>query len=134
MGTRSITTIRHNGTPFVAIYRQYDGYPTGHGQELANILAGHTMVNGIPGGKDVKVFNGPNDMAATIIARLKGDQTGNVYVYGPDTTDMGQDYDYIIDVAGYEDPQITILNWGEKIFQGTVQDFEDFCQNPEYAD
>ena len=46
MGTRSTTAIRdENGKTLVTIYRQYDGYPTGHGQELADFLKARTLIN-----------------------------------------------------------------------------------------
>ena len=40
MGTRSITVVydEYNDKPVVCMYRQFDGYPSGHGRELAEIL------------------------------------------------------------------------------------------------
>ena len=35
MGTRSLTVIQSNGKEFFNMYRQFDGYPEGHGMELA---------------------------------------------------------------------------------------------------
>ena len=40
MGTRSITHIRDNDTTLVTLYRQYDGYPSGMGVDLAEQLVG----------------------------------------------------------------------------------------------
>ena len=34
MGTRSLTFVYEGDKPFVNMYRQFDGYPSGHGQEL----------------------------------------------------------------------------------------------------
>ena len=61
MGTRSLTYIydSHNEDILTCIYRQYDGYITGHGLELASYLSGFKIVNGL-GARDenVKVANG----------------------------------------------------------------------------
>jgi len=35
MGTRSLTYVYDNKEPLVCMYRQFDGYPSGHGKELA---------------------------------------------------------------------------------------------------
>ena len=53
MGTRSLTTFIDNDTKeeIVVMYRQFDGYPSGHGRDLINFLDGIKVVNGIPGGK-----------------------------------------------------------------------------------
>ena len=73
MGTRSLTFVydsyRMNigklvHEPIINFYSQYDGYPTGHGAELAEFLSGGHIVNGIPLGKDAKFFNGMGDLAA----------------------------------------------------------------------
>ena len=47
MGTRSTTAILdENGEMLVKIYRQCDGHPKSHGQELADFLNGKRLVNG----------------------------------------------------------------------------------------
>lgn len=49
MGTRSLTFV-HDGDaakPLTCMYRQYDGYPSGHGLELQQFLAPFKVVNGI---------------------------------------------------------------------------------------
>ena len=48
MGTRSLTYVYDNDdVPVVCMYRQFDGYPTGHGSELAHFLVPFKIVNGI---------------------------------------------------------------------------------------
>lgn len=48
MGTRSLTFVYdEDGEKIVNMYRQMDGYPSGHGLELAEFLEPITMVNGI---------------------------------------------------------------------------------------
>ena len=47
MGTRSLTTfLEEDGTEIAVLYRQMDGYPTGHGQDLKDFLLPFTVVNG----------------------------------------------------------------------------------------
>lgn len=70
MGTRSMTVFMDRETPICALYRQYDGYPAGHGAELAGILAGTTMVNGI-GAEPGSIYNGMGDLAVRVISALK---------------------------------------------------------------
>lgn len=62
------------------IYRQYDGYPTGHPLETAEWLAGGQVVNGLRLGEDKLVFNGAGCLAAQLIAKLK-DGPGNTYIH-----------------------------------------------------
>ena len=38
MGTRSLTFVYDGEQPIINMYRQFDGYPSGHGQELAEFL------------------------------------------------------------------------------------------------
>ena len=38
MGTRCLTYVYEGNSPLVCLYRQFDGYPSGHGTELANFL------------------------------------------------------------------------------------------------
>ena len=38
MGTRSLTFVYDEQEAIINMYRQYDGYPTGHGAELAEFL------------------------------------------------------------------------------------------------
>lgn len=114
MGTRSLTfTHDDQGTKILCLYRQYDGYPEGHGKDLAEIL--NTTSN-----------NGMECLSASIVAKLK---TGayNVYIYPSETDDAGQDYEYHV----YEDQVDVIKTYPEKhsVFKGTYQEFSEFCSN-----
>jgi hypothetical protein len=132
MGTRSLTFVKEDGKALVAIYRQYDGYISGQGRDLANILKGRRMVNGIPGAADSKtMFNGPGCMSAQIVRQLKGDEAGGIYIV-PVTEDTGYvDYVYTINTnregKGFEmtftNPLVTVECWGKEIFKGTVDQF-----------
>ena len=73
MGTRSITVVydEYNDKPVVCMYRQFDGYPSGHGRELAEILKDRVIVNGFGLNEKTKVSNGMGCLAATIVASFK---------------------------------------------------------------
>ena len=98
----------------MCLYRQYDGYPEGHGKDLAEIL--NSTDN-----------NGMECLSASIVAKLK---TGmyNVYLYSSDTDDAGQDYEYHI----YKD-RVVIFNYpfemDKPLFEGTYAEFLEFCIN-----
>lgn len=92
MGTRSTTDFVNTGedgseTILATLYRQYDGYPDGHGLDLAKAMEGAVMVNGIPVGSDERtMFNGMGDLAVRVISLLKGDasRAGDFYLHPPD--------------------------------------------------
>ena len=90
MGTRSLTILYDNEHKEIAVlYRQYDGYPDGHGKELAEYLAGAK-------------YNDYHCLAANIVRHFKdtaadGEKGGyayNIYLYPAGTRDMGEDYIY----------------------------------------
>ena len=44
MGTRSLTHFKENGDTLATIYRQYDGYMSGHGVDLSHFLKSKKIV------------------------------------------------------------------------------------------
>ncbi len=98
MGTRCITIILdERGDELVRMYRQFDGYPEGHGQELASYLDGFQIINGI--GVDVpeKCANGMGCLAAQIITHFKNDHPlGGIYIDSVNGSFIGVDYIYTI--------------------------------------
>ena len=122
MGTRSLTFVYdEDGDAIINMYAQWDGYPEGHGQEIANFLQGKEIVNGL--GRDTAmVFNGMGCLAAALVANFKTD-AGGFYLYPVKAKDCGQDYEYHI----YAD-KIVIKGYdGKKIFSGSWDKFRDFC-------
>jgi hypothetical protein len=77
------------------MYRQMDGYPDGHGQELVDFLTGVKLVNGIPCGSKEVMANGMGCLAAQIVAHFKTD-VGNFYLYPPKTRDCGEEWIYTV--------------------------------------
>lgn len=85
MGTRSRTQVLdEKDRIIVSMYRQFDGYPSGHGAELMEFLLSGTMVNGISG-DGRKIFNGTGDMAAKMVEHFKNGQDGGIYLFAPET-------------------------------------------------
>ena len=149
MGTRSLTFVYEKygqvQKPVVNMYRQFDGYPTGHGAELAEFLSAGKMVNGLRLGEDEKFFNGMGCLAAQMVAHFK--QTpGGFYIHPTDITDCGQDYEYHI----YSEEgllsgsvfRIEVYNCGcnffgmsgdthDIIFKGNLKEFIEFCTEKE---
>lgn len=97
MGTRSLTIIKDSWPDhkeIAVLYRQMDGYPEGHGRELAEFLSEFKIVNGI-GNTNGKIANGGSCLACQIIAYFK-DGVGQFYLHPANTRDCGEDYIYIV--------------------------------------
>lgn len=143
MGTRSLTFVYEGEEPVINMYRQYDGYPSGHGAELAGFLAPFTMVNGLSTRETRKVANGMGCLAAQLVASFK-QEAGGIYLYPTTAVDCGQDYEYHI-YQQVGELRVGITNRGcnffgltqsdinEKIFDGTVEELIAFCTEKEEA-
>jgi len=97
MGTRSLTILQDgDGQEIAVLYRQMDGYPDGHGNDLARFLKPFTVVNGFGiGAKRGKVANGMACLAAQLVAKFKRD-VGGFYLYPAGTRDCGEEYRYTV--------------------------------------
>ena len=151
MGTRSLTFVYEKygqiQKPVCNMYRQFDGYPTGHGAELAEFLNGGELVNGLGVERDQLQFNGMGCLAASMVAHFK--QTpGGFYIHPVDITDCGQDYEYHIfsenGLLSGEVFRIEVYNCGcnmfgmsgdthDIIFKGNLKEFTEFCKEKEIA-
>lgn len=71
MGTRSATLFIDGNQTVCHLYRQYDGYPAGHGVDLAR-ACDVTLCNGYVGEQTAAQWaNGIACLAATAVSRLK---------------------------------------------------------------
>ena len=120
MGTRSLTFVYDGEQPVLNLYRQFDGYPSGHGLELSNFLSGFEVVNG---------YNGMGCLAAQLVAHFK-QSVGGFYIHPVTSTDCWQDYEYHV----YENKVIvnscaTVYDSGHSqvIFEGTWEELNEFC-------
>jgi hypothetical protein len=153
MGTRSLTFVYEKygqvQKPVVNMYRQFDGYPTGHGAELVDFLSVGRMVNGLAQTKTTKeiVFNGMGCLAASLVAHFKK-EPGQFYLHPTDVTDCGQDYEYHIyndnRILSGSSFRIEVYNCGcnffgmssgtkELEFKGNLVEFTEFCKEKETA-
>ena len=139
MGTRCLTFVYDDSSTddgsaeaIMCIYRQFDGYPSGHGHELAQFLNSKTLVNGY-GEQNSMEANGMSCLAAQLVVQLKHG-VGGIYIYAPMVgRDHWQDYEYHV----YETKVIvkscaTVYDSGhyQVIFEGTWQEFAQFCLDP----
>ena len=124
MGTRSLTRFVEDGKEFCLVYRQMDGYPDGHGLDLANFLNDITLVNGISCNEKRKIANGMGCLAAQCIAHLK-DGPGSIYVYPINSRDCGEEYIYTIEEMVQGKITLTCFDvYDNKVlFSGSASDF-----------
>lgn len=100
MGTRSLTYVydgrdTKNTQALMCAYQQFDGYPSGVGQEIADYAKGFTIVNGISGDAEIgKTANGAGCFAAQLVARFKNTVGGFYLRTTEQDPDYGQEYEY----------------------------------------
>lgn len=135
MGTRSLTTFiekwtnektqKVKQTKIVTMYRQYDGYPSGMGIDLAEFLAKGKLVNGISCTETELVFNGMGCLAAQAVAHFK-DGPGSIYLQRGGTINSWEEYRYeVITTMGSSEIIMRCYDVYKKkwIFQGTPTQF-----------
>ena len=133
MGTRSLTKVittwedtngKKQRKPITCMYRQYDGYMSGHGQELAEWLSEYTVVNGMGINETRKIANGMDCLAAQMFAHFK-EGAGGIYCMHPDAEDCWEEFLYEIERI---DKQIFITayeiwnNKTQEVFHGTPEE------------
>jgi hypothetical protein len=142
MGTRSTTTVYDGETPILTFYRQYDGYPSGHGQEIADFLAHKTVVNGI-GTDDGTIFNGPGDLAVRLLTAIKGNPNEAGALYAIPHDQAGEEdyhYDVVVTAAdGYGADAtgsivVKVKSYGTPIGEGTPETFVAVAEAREMED
>ena len=126
MGTRSLTYMYEDNMPLVCMYRQFDGYLSGHGSELAEFLSDIKMVNGIGVNAPSNIANGAGCLAAQLVSHFKTDP-GGIYIVPADTDRMGIDYVYQVHVNG-DSINVKVEGYEGK-FSGTVEQFAMYCES-----
>lgn len=103
MGTRSLTYVydaresNKDGKALLCMYRQFDGYPSGAGQEIADFAKGFTIVNGYGPGQEEAlgtIANGAGCFAAQLVAHFKKAVGGFYLRTAEQDQDSGQEYEY----------------------------------------
>jgi hypothetical protein len=115
------------------MYRQSDGYPSGHGVDLAAFLTPITLINGI-GLETANVANGMGCLAAQMIVHFKHG-VGGIYMQVPDVVanaEGWQEYEYHV----YPDHVEVCTNGAQPkiLFTGSWQAFAKWCEKPEAED
>ena len=144
MGTRSLTTFsstwkdektgKMKDEKIVTMYRQFDGYPTGHGLELAEFQNQGKLVNGIGSNEPQLVFNGMGCLAAQVVAHFKNGP-GNIYLHRGGTKNCWEEYRY--EVIGNEETKELIFKCIEvhgkptTLYEGSIQGFLEFVAKEE---
>ena len=156
MGTRSLThvieTYKHNGKKkkqtLLTMYRQYDGYPSGHGSDLVGFLEGSRVVNGYSTSdteSEKRVFNGAGCLAAQLVAHFKKG-IGGFYLHRPNAKGCGEEYTYEIEVdsdtnqttlrcyeIGYINSKDKYVNKKRKLFEGKAEGFLEAVKQKQEA-
>lgn len=126
MGTRSNTIIKdERGEVLCNIYRQFDGYLSGHGNDLKEILGDCKIINGFGmDDKAPKQFNGMGCLAAYLVGQLKGESIGGIYLDSPSrVTEPGvNDYTYVLSPGTDGGVVIKAYHWEDLIFEGKLTD------------
>lgn len=137
MGTRSTyriveeystgkKVIKTKQNPICLVYRQFDGYPSGHPLETAEWLSGGIVVNGLSLNETELVFNGAGCLAAQLIARFK-DGPGGTYLRSLDSRGKCWE-DYLYDIIVKEDRTIEYVCYENDVtptenFRGSPKEF-----------
>jgi len=135
MGTRALVKFIEDKKTLVTLYRQYDGYPTGLGQDLLNSLnkGKVTITNGY-GSKDTSpaAFNGIGCLAAYLVGVLKhrldrpnekGNSIGNVYLMPANTKNVGEEFIYTLSTIDGK-LFIEINGYGKVIYNGLLSEMD----------
>jgi len=144
MGTRSLTRVietwkdddgKEKKNLIVTMYRQYDGYPSGHGQELADFLKSGKVVNGLGADRTGRVFNGAGCLAAQMVSHFKGDEAGGIYLYPNNTKDAWQNYEYHV-LVDFNSKTVTLICYEsgkrkKQLFKGSPDKFVEFVNKEE---
>jgi hypothetical protein len=152
MGTRSLTHVietykdgndKKKKNALLTMYRQFDGYPSGMGKDLANFLKSGKVVNGISATENQTVFNGAGCLAAQLVAHFK-QGAGGFYIHKPMSRNCGEEYVYEIYVdydtkqielrcleVGYMTKKGKYVNKTRILFTGDPTEFEGWLEKHE---
>ena len=132
MGTRSLTVFNNemDNSEIVVLYRQYDGYPTGHGRDLLSFLNNMEIVDGISNTEKRRIANGMGCLSAQVVAYLK-EAPGDFYLHSAGTRDIGEEFIYTL----YYTKELRIkvqdtYDNGNDLFDGNLNQYEKWLNPP----
>lgn len=131
MGTKSLVHIKDGKKTIATIYRQYDGYPTGMGEDIKRLLNNGNVeilngYNGYSGNDGIPhQFNGIGCLAAFLVGALKEKKIENVYLMHPGKNNFGEEYIYTISSKDGKVYMKVQDVWNKKIlFNGLLSKFD----------
>ena len=138
MGTRSTTRVVCDNITLVNMYRQFDGYISGHGAELAAFLNTQRMTSSTfnceSAGEGKVWSNGAGCLAAQLVAHFKK-KPGGIYIVGPGDR---EEYNYTVEVGEHTDAiRVKVHVGGDPntpIFDGTLAEFTAYVANHDEDD
>jgi hypothetical protein len=145
MGTSSLTIIKdENNCRVLGMYRHQDGYPSGHGVELALWLQSIEIVRGISASDEMGIHaDGIGCLAAQTVCHF-ADKLGSIrlvsqeessYQFPDSHEEPLYDYVYVVefhndnDFPTMEDCNVTAYEDDTRMFRGTLEEFELFCKS-----
>ena len=134
MGTRSLTVINSewDDSEICVLYRQYDGYPEGHGTDLLDFLKEMSIVNGIGSNSDgKKISNGMDCLAAQIVAHFKT-EPGYFYINAAGSRDMCEEFIYTLYIYNKDKLAIKVedtYDEGHVLFDGDLKQYEKWLNS-----
>jgi len=136
MGTRSLTVFNNemDNEEIVVLYRQYDGYPEGHGIDLLNFLNNMEIVNGISNKEKRRIANGMGCLSAQVVAYFK-EAPGDFYLHSAGTRDIGEEFIYTLYYT--EELKIKVqdtYDGGNDLFDGNIKAYKNWIRNPKVAE
>lgn len=115
MSTHSVTVVYdEDERVLIRMYRQMDGYFSGHGKDLVDFLNGMWVVNGIGRDTPKKAANGMQCLAAQIVAEFK-DGIGGIYMLPLSYNWSDIQYTYEVKLS---DDKHNVLIIGKGVFSG----------------
>lgn len=153
MGTRSLTHVtetwkddktgKQNKACIMTMYRQFDGYPSGMGNDLAEFLNEGKVVNGFSMNETQRVFNGAGCLAAQLVAHFK-EGAGGFYLHKPMSKNCGEEYTYYVEVdfdtqkinlkcyeVGYLNKKGDYVNKTRLLYNGSPSEYNEWLQKYE---
>lgn len=127
MGTRTLVHIKDGKKTIATIYRQYDGYPSGMGEDIKKALNNGEVeiLNGYGGSSKIPAqFNGMGCLAAFLVGELKQKAIGNVYLFTANTKDCGEEFVYTLsEKKGKVLLKVQDVYTKKVLFSGLLKDF-----------
>lgn len=124
MGTRCTIRVKDSlddNSSYVSIYKQFDGYFSGIGENLKQRFGNHAIVNGFGfGDTDKTTANGMGCLAAQLVAFIK-EGIGNVYLENEPSKEY---HDYTIYKNEFQGLNICAVYGDNVLYNGPLIDFD----------